>query len=279
MSDYSGTYYAAGTSFKKVRFLPAEAFQTGSAFYEVLRVMEGNCLFIEDHLKRLQTSVSLSGLDYTINVQDVRDIIKELLRRNKLLNGNIRVVLHQKESQPPVMYAFCIPHSYPGDELYEKGVPTAVFRIVRNNPNIKQYNHVYQQQMRDFIAKSGIYEALLQDAMHCITEGSKSNVFFIREGCVMTAPGEKVLKGITREKVILLCSKLNYNLIECPISIDSLPSMEAVFLSGTSPKILPVNRIDRIHYSTRHPIMRNLMAAYDELIQEDISKSRQGYIP
>ncbi len=45
--------------------------------------------------------------------------------------------------------------------------------------------------------------------------------------------------------------------------------MEAVFLSGTSPKILPVNRIGRISYSTVHPMMQNLMAAYDELIRED----------
>ena len=111
--------------------------------------------------------------------------------------------------------------------------------------------------------------------MNCITEGSKSNVFFIRKECVMTAPGDKVLKGITREKVISFCNKLNYKLIECPISIDTLPSMEAVFLTGTSPKILPVNRIDQITYSTGHPMMKNLMAAYDDLIQEDISRWRQ----
>ncbi len=42
--------------------------------------------------------------------------------------------------------------------------------------------------------------------------------------------------------------------------------MEAVFLTGTSPKILPVNRIDEITYSTGHPMMKNLMAAYDDLI-------------
>ncbi len=79
-----------------------------------------------------------------------------------------------------------------------------MFKIVRNNPNIKQYNHVYQQQVREFILKTNIYEALLRDDMNCITEGSKSNVFFIRKECVMTAPGEKVLKGITREKVYFI---------------------------------------------------------------------------
>lgn len=274
MPEYCGTYYSEDLSFKKTSFLSIAAFEAGACYYEVMRVMDGNCLFIEDHLNRLQRSVSLSGLKYTFNFQEVSAIIRELIRRNELVSGNIRLVLQAKENRQPVLYTYCVPFSYPSRELYEQGVATAVFKIVRNNPNIKQYNHGYQQQMRDFILKTGIYEALLQDDMNCITEGSKSNVFFIREECVMTAPGEKVLKGITREKVIVLCSKLNYKLIECPISIDTLPSMEAAFLSGTSPKILPVNRIDQIHYSTGHVMMKNLMAAYDDLILEDISRSR-----
>lgn len=269
MSEYCGSYYYEDKLFKETSYFSATAFETGDCFYEVLRVMNGSCLFVRDHLERMQNSVSLSGSEYTIDIHDVSSVIRELIRRNKLINGNIRLVLQEKEGRSPVLYAYCVPHSYPSPELYENGVPVAVFKIVRNNPNIKQYNHNYQQQVREFIRTNNVYEALLLDNMNCITEGSKSNVFFIREGCVITAPGEKVLKGITREKVILLCSKLNYKLIERPISIDTLPSMEAVFLTGTSPKILPVNRVDRITYSTRHEMMRNLMEAYGELIRRD----------
>jgi branched-chain amino acid aminotransferase len=272
MADYRGSYYSENSSFKKISSLSSAIFETGACYYEVMRVMNGSCLFIEDHLKRLQASVSLSGLKYTFSIQDVSAIIRELIRKNELTDGNIRLVLQVKESHPPVLYSYCVPFSYPSRELYEKGVPTAVFKIVRTNPNIKQYNPVYQRQLQDFILKSNIYEALLQDDRNCITEGSKSNVFFIRNECVMTAPGENVLKGITREKVIYLCSKLNYKFIECPISIDTLPSMEAVFLSGTSPKLLPINRIDQVSYSTGHVMMKNLMEAYENLILEDISR-------
>jgi branched-chain amino acid aminotransferase len=276
MPDYTGSYYSEDSSFKKISSLSVAAFEKGDCYYEVLRVMNGNCLFIGDHLNRLRTSVSLSGLKYTFSHETVSAIIRELIHKNDLVNGNIRLVLQAQEGRAPVLYTYCIPFSYPHREQYEKGVPTALFKVIRQNPNIKQYNHVYQQQVRDFILKNNIYEALLQDDMNCITEGSKSNVFFIRNECVLTAPGEKVLKGITREKVFLLCSNLNYKLIECSISTDTLSSMEAVFLTGTSPKILPVNRIDQIAYSTGHAMMKNLMAAYDDLITEDISISRKG---
>jgi branched-chain amino acid aminotransferase len=275
MADYSGSYYSENSTFKKISSLSETAFEKGACYYEVLRVMQENCLFLEDHLHRLQNSVSLAGLKYTFNIQDVSLIIRELIRKNELINGNIRLVLQMKEGGSPLLYTYCVPFSYPSPELYEMGVPTAVFKIVRNNPNIKQYNHTYQQQVREFIRKRKIFEALLCDDKDCITEGSKSNVFFISRECILTAPGDKVLKGITREKVILLCNKLNYKLLECSISIDTLPSMDAVFLSGTSPKILPVNRIGRNIYSTGHAMMRNLMVAYENLIQEDISRWRQ----
>lgn len=271
MSDYSGLYYSRDSSFKNISLLPDKAFDTGACYYEVLRVMEGNCLFLKDHLQRLKNSVSLAGLNYTFDIQDISSLIRELIRKNKLVNGNIRMVLQVGETDRPVLYIYCVPFSYPSGELYEKGVPTAIFRVVRSNPNIKQYNHSYQQQIREFILNGKIFEALLCDSEDCITEGSKSNVFFIRGESVFTAPGNKVLKGITREKVILLCKKLNYQLVESQIPIDSLSSMEAVFLTGTSPKILPVNRIDGNIYPTGHFMMRNLMAAYDNLISEDIA--------
>jgi len=248
MADYWGSFYSEGSTLKKISFLSDTAFETGACYYEVLRVQQGNCIFLEDHLQRLQDSVSLSGLVYTFHIQEVSAVIRELIRINDLESGNIRLVLQVKENHPPVLYAYCIPFSYPLPELYEQGVPTAIFKIIRTNPNIKQYNHTYQQQMRDFIRRKNIYEALLCDDSDCITEGSKSNVFFISKDCVMTAPGEKVLKGITRAKVILLCNKLNYSFKECPISIGTLPAMEAVFLTGTSPKVLPVNRIDKLTY-------------------------------
>ena len=60
MAEYTGSYYSEGyfLSKKSLPFLTA-AFETGTCYYEVMRVTEGNCLFLEDHLDRLRISVSL----------------------------------------------------------------------------------------------------------------------------------------------------------------------------------------------------------------------------
>lgn len=273
MAEYRGSYYSEGSIFKEISLLPETAFESGISYYEVLRVINGNCVFLQDHLLRLQNSVFLARLKYTFDIREVSALIRKLIRKNTLVNGNIRLVLHIQEGGSPVLFTYCIPHSYPAPESYEKGVPTAVFRFIRSNPNIKQYNPAYKLEVSEFIKKNNIYEALLCDDRDCITEGSKSNIFFIAGESVLTAPGDQVLKGITREKVFLLCKNLNYKIIERAISIDTLPEMEAVFLTGTSPKILPVNRIDEITFSTAHGMMRNLMSAYNQLIlAEGISR-------
>jgi branched-chain amino acid aminotransferase len=274
MADYRGSYYSENFSFKDISSFSSESVESGTCYYEVMRVMNGICLFIEDHLNRLRNSVTLAGLDFTFTSGKILSIVKELIRRNGLANGNIRLVLRTAENQPSILYSYLVPFSYPDLESYEQGVPAAVFKFVRTHPNIKQYKPDYQKQLQAFIRKSGVYEALLLDDSDCITEGSKSNVFFIRNECVFTAPGIDVLKGITREKVISLCNKLNYKIIECPVSIDTLTSMEAAFITGTSPKLLPLNRIDQVSYSTGNVMMRNLMAAYDQLILEDIERWR-----
>jgi branched-chain amino acid aminotransferase len=272
MVDHAGAYYSEGSSFKPVVSFPENAFDEGRGYYEVIRVMDRSCLFLEDHLRRLQESVRLSGLDHTLDLDEISALVQRLIAMNNLDSGNIRLVLQVREQASPVLYTYCVPFSYPKPGEYAAGVPTAVFPVTRENPNIKQYPPQYQRKMREFISSKAIYEALLCDDKHHITEGSKSNVFFVRDNVVFTAPGEAVLKGITREKVIKLCNQLNFNLMETFISIDSLPSVEAAFVTGTSPRLLPVCRIDDLHIPVGHPVMRALMKAYDELIGEDISR-------
>jgi branched-chain amino acid aminotransferase len=276
MFECTGAYYSRDNSFFETASWHKDWFETGKCYYEVLRVMDGTCLFAEDHLLRLNESIRLSGLNFSIELSPVSAVIRELIRRNKLKSGNIRLALRVTDSNPPVLYACCVPFSYPDPIQYEQGVPTAVYRKVRSHPNIKRYYSGYQKQMHEFMQNRNIYEVLLLDEEDRITEGSKSNIFFIRENLVITAPGENVLKGITREKVLNLCNKLFYKVFEESISIDNLATMEAVFLTGTSPKILPVCRIDGRPFSVNHPLMRRLMEAYDRMILSEIEHSRSG---
>jgi len=114
--------------------------------------------------------------------------------------------------------------------------------------------------------KYKVYELLLTSDGK-VTEGSRSNIFFIKGQTIFTAPGDSVLKGITRKKIFGVCKKIRFEVIEKVISINELSDYEAAFLSGTSPKVLPIKQIQGLsEYDTQNETLNKVREAYDELI-------------
>ena len=266
MAEFTGAYFSEDITYKEISLFKANTFNDGVVLYEVLRIYNETVLFLEDHLQRLQESVRLSGYPYTVSVPVIHNILTDLIRRNGLYNGNVKIVLHFKADCPPVLYTYFIPHAYPTPSMYKDGVEADLLTAVRLTPNVKRLLPEVLQRVSEFIRAENLYEALLVDADETITEGSKANVFFIQGESVYTPPADRVLKGITRGKIIQLCNQLNFRLIEQSISINSLHSFDAAFLTGTSPKVLPLRRIANFEYKVFNRVMNALIAAYDDLI-------------
>ncbi|WP_443110713.1 aminotransferase class IV [Caloramator sp. mosi_1] len=102
-----------------------------------------------------------------------------------------------------------------------------------------------------------------------ITEGSRSNIFFIKGSKLYTAPKEDVLVGITRIKVIEIANKLGFEVVEDKIKVSQISEFEACFLTGTSPKVLPISYIDSYAYNVNNDILRNIMREYDKMINNE----------
>ena len=276
MPEYTGSYFSEGPVYRELALLREGWLQNGLSLYEVIRVEEGICLFLEDHLQRLQESLALSGRSFPIAIPGMRRILDGMIRKNGLFNGNIRLTVHFPETEKPGLYTFFIPHYYPPVSLYQQGIDTDLFRAVRLNPNVKRLFPEMRERLAAFISVHSLYEALLVNEDGCVTEGSKSNVFFIQGDSVYTPPGDQVLKGITRNKVIELCNQLNIKFMEKSISTEELRSMDAAFLTGTSPKVLPVRQIGNMSFRVPHPVMNSLMKAYENLINGYIQRQRRA---
>jgi len=107
---------------------------------------------------------------------------------------------------------------------------------------------------------------LLVDHNGRITEGSRSNVFFIVKDTIYTAPSHIVLQGIMREKVLEIIENCNLNLkMEC-FPATELSKVHAAFITGTSPRILPISHIDAIVLDVNNTILQLLMDKLSEMI-------------
>ena len=251
---------------------------TGKSFYEVLRYIDGYCLFIEDHLERITNSIKLFKIDYSINYRSVAESLSKLILTNHVKRGNIKLVINFNESlkNKPNILAYFTKHKYPRIMHYKYGIDVSLLSVERIMPNAKFVNNYVLTAVKIELLGKGFYEALLVDKGGYITEGSKSNIFFIKDNDIFTPPVNKVLPGITRKYVFQICNKLNIRLIEKDISINDLRSYDSVFLSGTSAKILPVKRINDILFKVKDELLIQIIKSYENIIIEYISGKKKN---
>lgn len=245
--------------------------------YEVLRVSSGIPVFLERHLDRLESSAGLVNSSVAAIRQGLSESINELIKANGHPEKNIKIIVYNLDNTTPDYMVYFIKSSYPTEDEYKNGVHAILLHEERTNPNAKIVNSSYKERVTEAMSEAGAYEALLVNSRNEITEGSRSNVFFVRGGEVLTAPKGNVLIGITRVCVMELCEKLGIKISEIPIPVDMLKDMDGLFMSGTSPKLLPISTIgDTMFESASNPVIRALMKGYNDMLAEYITKKRIG---
>ncbi|HOI31781.1 MAG TPA: aminotransferase class IV [Bacteroidales bacterium] len=236
--------------------------------YEVVRVVEGIPLFLEDHIQRLKNSAEAATITLPVSEKFMKQSFKALIVNNKVTEGNIKCVAGNRTTNKLFYAAWFQPHFYPAVELYKQGVVVGMLNEERKNPNAKVWRADFQQRIQQQKLEQQVFELLLISNGR-LTEGTKSNVFLIKKAGIYTAPSDQVLGGITRSKVLEMAESIGMEIFEQNLAVADLMEAEAVFLTGTSPKILPVAAIAGFskNFIIDHPVLQQLIAMYDSLIE------------
>jgi branched-chain amino acid aminotransferase len=243
---------------------------TGIEIYEVVRVINGIPLFLEDHLKRFFHSAWLCHLEIPLDDEEISSMLKNLITLNGVEEGNIRFSYCFRPAGN--FQAYFIPHHYPDHSDIQKGVVCGILHAERHDPNAKIVQVNLREYANRLMAEKGWYETLLVNLSGQFTEGSRSNLFFLQKGVFITSPPEDVLPGITRNKVINLLMANGEKLVERNFLLNELDFADAAFLTGTSPKVLPVRRVGSVSFHTDLPEIRKLIADYDQLVRQYIKE-------
>lgn len=265
----TANWYLFDESFLTADFPVPLSGEPENSFYEVLRVQNGIPLFLEDHTSRFLNSCRLKGITFPHSMKYLRRLILQLIWKNEINTGNIKFEFFLCPKINHLLIRF-IPHFYPSTLEYESGVHLACYQIERPDPHVKQssVNNAVRIEINKKLSESKAYEILLINHKQEITEGSKSNLFFIRGNELVSPPAELILEGITRKKVIEIANRLAVRYTERVILYNELSDYDAVFLTGTSPKILPVKSIDSYSFTMHNQLIGKLMVAYDNMIDD-----------
>lgn len=242
-----------------------------TSVYEVIKTIDNRPVFLREHLQRLAQSLSQAGFDPAW-AQPIAPAIQQLLAQCPVVRHNLRVAVVFDEAGRHLRSAvYFIASHYPSPDNYRLGVTVGIMPAERNNPTAKVEQLELRQRANRMMADQGLFEVLLENGQGLITEGSRSNVFMVHsDGHLLTAPDEAVLGGITRDVVLSIARRSGVVVeMRCP-STAELSTLQAMFITGTSPCVLPVRRCGDITLNAQHPLVASLAQQYAQAEAADI---------
>ena len=277
MDKCIGSVFLEDSVFKNVDSFNGNNIDDICSVYEVIRVIEGVPLFLDKHLKRFQNSASVSNVKLWITDQQIEKYINELISKNSLKFGNIKLIFNFEISNGEYTaknYKFFItPHVYPSESDYKNGVTTILYHGERKNPNAKVQNLSFRQSVEKEIKNQNAFEAILIDRNGFVTEGSKSNIFMIKANRVITAHIDAVLPGITRSTIMEICNDCKIEVSEEQVHETYIKDLDGLFICGTSPKVLPISKVDNYLFSSAtNELIISIMKSYDNKVKLYLKK-------
>ncbi len=267
-------YFVRDTQLQSTCDFNGYALEKGLIIYEVLRVEQAIPVFLKEHIRRFFSSAKLEHVKLDITPSFIRQAIRLLIAENRMQQGNIKFLYHRNGSEEGRFMAWVMPFFYPSPQHYREGVKVLSMSGERHNPNAKKALHDLRQKADHFIREKKVWEAVYVNGQQHITEGSRSNIFFVEGKKIVTPELSLVLPGITRGKVIQLAVANGFPVEETKIRIGDIAWFDACFLTGTSPKVLPVAAFDARSFQVDNPVVRLLMQAYDELVDSEVRAFR-----
>jgi len=265
-------YFVLDTQLLSSCDLNPHILEKGAGIYEVLRVEQGTPVFLQEHIDRFYSSAALEHIPINLTEKFIRQAVKMLIGQNQMKQGNIKFVFHRDGDDSQRFMAWVMPFFYPSNQHYDKGVAVGSMQGERENPNAKKVMYSLRKQADALMKNKGFWEVVYVNSRGYLTEGSRSNIFFVRGSHVFTPELSLVLPGITRAKVLQLAGKRGIPIEEVRIKLSESEKFDACFLTGTSPKILPVLQLDTKTFDVQNKLMRTLMEDYNELMAEDVRR-------
>ncbi len=226
-------------------------FLFGDGVYEVIPSYNGKFFRLEEHLQRLESSLSNIRLGVSYSLEKWQEILQPLLDGTKdqyiylqITRGVAPKRDHAFPASPvPTIFAMCseIQH-FEGRDVGVKAVTMEDNRW--EMCNVKATTLLANILLRQQAIEQGCAEAILVKNGY-VTEGAASNLFAVIDGVLMTpAKSGDILPGITRDVVIELAHENHITVKEDIISLEALQMASEIWVTSSTREIIPVVELD-----------------------------------
>ncbi|HOJ30533.1 MAG TPA: branched-chain-amino-acid transaminase [bacterium] len=258
----------------------------GDGVFEGLRSYDGKIFRLSQHIKRLYKSAKAILLEIPVSMEEMAEIIKKTIKKNKLKDSYIRVVvtrgvgdlgLDPRKCPEPTIFVIASKIKLYPEEYYEKGLSVVTIATRRNlteslNPAIKSLNYLNNILAKIEATNAGAMEGLFLNNEGYVAECTGENIFIVVENKLFTPPiFAGALDGISRDAVIQIGREIGLDVEEKLLTRYDLYNSDECFLTGTAAEIIPVTLIDgrTIGSGKLGPLTRRIREEFHRLVQKD----------
>lgn len=228
---------------------------------------------LHDHMVRFQNSARITGMPLKYKIEELTGAVIDTVARSSLKECTIR---------PLAFYADPVFDIYPGDSNvsvliglgerreHKESIKMKISRMRKiESASMPIKAKVSGNYIAPMISKSeaireGFDDTILLDHDGFVAEGATSNIFIVENGTLITAPGDKILEGITRNTIMDLSEKLGIHLTCELFPPERLKAAEEVFMCSSGMGVTPVIQVDTTEINDGKPgmITRRLRSYY-----------------
>jgi para-aminobenzoate synthetase/4-amino-4-deoxychorismate lyase len=228
----------------------------GRGVFDTILVKDGAPIEIDEHFARLEASVAALYR---------RPLPRSLRRRTETLASEaafarLRVALVPESSTLRVDIALT---PMPAELAMDHAPKSTVVESRALANGLGPHKWVDRDIIEHFEDLCAPAVPLFVDALGTILEGSRANVFVQVGDALITPPlDNRILPGITRQRVIALAGPLRIRICEEPVALSELLAGDGAFLTGSLRGITPIAECDgRPLRSAGNPSIQNLWEA------------------
>jgi len=245
--------------FKKEDEAKVSVFDRGLLFsdslYEVTSVIDGKLIDFNNHMKRLDRSMTELKFKKLLNHEDILAFHRKLIELNNLKEGMIYLQVTRgiadrsfdmpKDEIKPTVLAFTQEKKIIDSESAKNGIKVITLDDMRwKRCDIKTTQLLYASMAKTEATQKGFDDAWMIRQGY-ITEGSSSNAWIIKGKIIMTRHSDNlILSGITRDAIFKCAKDLGYEVVTKNISLSDAQSASEAFITSATAFIMPVVKIN-----------------------------------
>lgn len=224
------------------------------AVFEGIGAYDGKIFKLIEHSCRLIKSATAMHLKVNYSVDEISQATKDVLKKNNLKNAYIRPLIWRGAESlgayNPVLTTNLLILVQELNQPFQNGIRLVVtpWRKVGEDampPQSKSSAHYAMLSISQKMAQDeGYDDCLILDRFDNIAECSTTNIFFGREGELVTPIADRFLNGITRQTVIEIARSMGIKVREKRLMLEDIGQYDACFSTGTSAEIRGVSEIN-----------------------------------